>query len=149
MKKGLALCLALLLVAGMLPLPARAAQTQEVICFEDGSYIVVGPIESSTRASGSRTASKPYTYYDSDGVAKWKATLTGSFTYNGSSATCTSASMDVSIYNSSWYTYSKNASKSGNTANGSATMGWRVDGSTVTKKSASLSLTCDANGNVS
>ena len=87
-------------------------------------------------------------YYNSDGISKWNAVLTGSFSYNGSSATCSSSSVDVTIFDSDWYVISKYASKSGNTATASVTVGRRYDGSTI-KVPVSLSLKCDKNGNLS
>lgn len=89
-----------------------------------------------------------YYNYNSDGISKWNAVLTGSFSYNGSSATCSSSSVDVTIFDSDWYVISKYASNSGNTATASVTVGRRYDGSTI-KVPVSLSLKCDANGNLS
>lgn len=150
MKRVFSFILASVLLLCMIPVRGNAMENQmEIIYFEDGSYMTVEIITKGTRASGSVSGSKPYTYYDSDGVAQWKATLTGSFTYNGSSATCTSSSVDVTIYNSTWYVSSKSAGKSGNTATASVTMGKKMLGVTVTTKSASISLTCDKNGNLS
>ena len=129
---------------------ARAAeQEQEKICFDDGSYLIVQVMTKGGRSAGSISASKPYTYYNSNGTAQWQVALHGSFTYDGSSARCTSASVSVDIYNSSWYNVSKNASRSGNTAHGSATMGLRSAGVTVMTVPVTMTLTCDANGNLS
>lgn len=150
MKRILSCILVSVLLLCMIPVCGNAMENQmETIYFEDGSYMTVEVITKSTRASGSVSGSKPYTYYDSNGSAQWKATLSGSFTYNGSSATCTSSSVDVTIYNSSWYESSKSASKSGNTASASVTMGKKMAGVTVMTKTASLSLSCDKNGNLS
>lgn len=149
-KRVLSCVLIVLLFFTIVPMSIRAAERDvETIYFEDGSYLVTEIITNGSRASGSVTGSKPSTYYNSSGTAQWKATLTGSFTYTGSSATCTSSSMNVTIYDSSWYTISKSASKSGNTAYGSTSIGEKVGGITVTKVPVSLSLTCDANGNLS
>ena len=101
------------------------------------------------RASGSITGNKRYTYYDSDDVSQWRVTLTGKFTYTGSSATCTSSSVDVAIYDSSWYISSKSASKSGNKATGNVKMGDRPVDVTLSIVPVNLTLTCDANGNLS
>ena len=116
---------------------------------EDGSYITIEITTLGERASGSVTGNKVYTHYDENGTSNWKAILSGSFTYIGSSATCTSSNMSVSIYDSSWYTVSKSASKSGNQAMGSAIMGRTSLGNTVARVPVSLTLTCDANGNLS
>lgn len=150
MKRILCGVLVMVLVLSILPIYGNAAENKaETIYFEDGSYMIVETITSGSRASGSLTGSKPATYYSSSGVAQWKAVLTGSFTYTGSSAVCTASSVAVTVYNSTWYEISKSASKSGDTATASVTMGQKVGGITTLKVPADISLTCDANGNLS
>lgn len=122
---------------------------REIIILEDGSYIEIVTTENFTRSSGSKTGNKSYTYWDNDGNAMWKAVLTASFTYTGSSSTCTNASCSVTIYDSSWYQVSKSTSYSGNTATTQLTMGHKVLGVTVSKPSYTITLSCDANGNLS
>lgn len=148
MKRVVCAVLALMLVFCILPVNTWAVEN-EIIYFDDGSYIVIEVINNGMRASGSISGGKQYTHYDSDGSSNWKAVLNGSFSYTGSGATCTSSSMNVTIYDSSWYTISKSASKSGNKATGSATVGQKVSGVTVTRVPVNLTLSCDANGNLS
>jgi len=148
MKRMLSCVLVAILVIGVLPICGNASEV-ETICFEDGSYATVEVVCYGTRASGSVTGNKNYSYYDRNSVKQWKATLTGSFTYTGSSSTCTSSDINVTIYNSDWYVYSKSASKSGNTASGSATVAEKLLGVTITTVPVSLTLKCDANGNLS
>lgn len=150
MKRFISLILLVPLLLCAIPVRGKAVENQvQTFYFEDGSYATVEVINGGARASGSKSGSKAYTYYDSTGKTLWKATLTGSFTYNGSSATCTSSSVDVTIYDSTWHTASKSANKSGNTASASVTMEKSRLGITVTTKSASISLSCDKNGNLS
>lgn len=150
MKRVLPIFLVLTIAIFVFPMYANAAEKENnVVYFDDGSYMTAEVITNRMRASGSVTGNKIKTYYDSEGNTKWKAVLTGSFTYTGSSATCTSASIDVTIYDSNWYVVSKSASKSGNTASASVTMGKKVADVTVSKVSANLTLSCDANGNLS
>lgn len=149
MKKMISLCLCIPVVFSLLPLSVFASTTQDVICFEDGSYLTVQLEQKESRASGSVTGSKTYTYKASDGTSQWQAVLTGTFSYTGSSATCTASSCSVTIYKSDWYTISKSASKSGNKATGTATVGRKSLGVTVDQKTANMSLSCDANGNLS
>lgn len=146
--------ISLLALAGMLvsifTVNCFAAESETTVTyFEDGSYIIDTIEISGARASGSISGSKTRSYYDENGNLDWKAVLNGSFSYTGSSATCTSSSVNVTVYDSSWYTVSKSASKSGNTANASVTMGRKVLGVTVEQKSISISLSCDKNGNLS
>lgn len=152
MKKRFFVCLLVLLLAIVFPVNVIAApnqDTHEVIYFEDGSYITITLTETGSRASGTKTGSKTYNYADENGNVAWKAVLTGTFTYTGSSATCTASSCNVTIYDSAWYVVSKTASKSGNTAKASIVMGKKLLGITIEKKSAELSLSCSANGTLS
>ena len=124
---------------------AAEAVSEERIELGDGYYLIAETFQSGARASKSVSGSKPYTCYDSAGTALWKVTLYGTFTYTGSSATCTASSISTTIYDSSWSTGSKSASKSGNKATGSATM----KKSTVKSVPVSLSLSCSASGSLS
>lgn len=152
MKKKLFIYLLVLVLAFIFPINAIAAPTQspqEVIRFEDGSYITITLSEAQDRASGTKSGSKTYRYYTDNGTEEWRAVLTGTFTYTGSSATCTASSCNVTIYNSAWYVVSKTATKSDNAAKASLTMGKKLLGITIVKKSAELSLSCSANGTLS
>ena len=152
MKRFFCLFILAVMIAGLLPLSCFAQSAEEntaITYFADGSYMVEAVNIRQTRASGTVTGSKEKTYYGEDGVAEWKAVLTGSFTYTGSSATCNSSTCNVTIYDSTWYTISKSATKSGNTANASVTMGKKYLGITVTQVPTTVTLKCDANGNLS
>lgn len=150
MKKCTSYLLLFVLMISLIPLNAFAAEkNEEVIYFEDGSYMTISIQEFGTRASGSKSGTKVANYYGDDGSLAWKATLNGSFTYTGSSATCTSSSISVSISNSAWYTISKSASKNGASATGSVTMGKKLLGATISQVTKNLSLTCDEDGNLS
>ena len=150
MKLRRFMCVVLLavLIIGILPVSAVADEV-ETIYLSDGSYIVVRLYEHGTRASGTVSGGKEYTHYDSSGASNWKVVLSGTFNYTGSGSTCTASSVNVTIYDSSWYTISKSASKSGNKATGSVIMGEKLTSGTVTRVPVSLTLTCDANGNLS
>lgn len=149
MKRVLPIFLSVILMIGIFPLSCFAQESKNVTYFSDGSYMVETLTVYATRASGSVTGNKVSTWYTSSGGVQWAATLTGSFTYTGSSATCTSASVSTSISNSKWYTSSKSASKSGNTASATVTMGRKALGVTVETRTVNMALTCDANGNLS
>lgn len=146
-----AFLLALFLVTLFSPTAVFAAaptSAQEIIYLEDG-YITVTLECTETRAANSKTGSKTFTYYGSNNSEQWKAVLRGTFTYTGTSATCTAASCDVTITNTNWYVVSKDPYKSGNSAVCDLTMGRKFLGITITKESVSMQLTCDANGNLS
>lgn len=151
MKRIVCLILVFILTVTVFPVNCFAIGTAETIVsyYEDGSYLVETIEIVQTRASGTKTGSKTQTYYGSAGDAEWQVVLTGTFTYTGSNATCTASSVSVTIYDSDWYTVSKSANKSGNTATASVTMGYKLLGITTRKVSANPVLTCDANGNLS
>lgn len=148
MKRIISVFLAIVLFIFAVPFGVYAEE-YSVIILEDGSYFTVEIEELGQRASGTKSGTKTYTYNSSSGTALWKAVVSGTFTYTGSSATCTASSCDVTIYDSDWYVVSKSASKSANNAIASVTMGQKVLGITVSKRTASLQLTCDASGNLS
>lgn len=144
----------LLIVICLLSLPLHSfatntIETPSVIYLDDGSYITITISEIETRASGTKTGQKTYTCTANSGTVCWDATLTGTFTYTGSSATCTYSDCSVTIYENNWYTVSKSAAKSGNTATASVTMGRKVLGITIAKDTYNMTLSCDANGNLS
>ena len=148
MKRMLSCILVMVLLLSVIPVCGSAAEA-DMILYQDGGYAVIEITSLGSRASGTVTGSKTYTYYDSDDVAQWKAILTGKFTYTGSASTCTSSSVSTTIYDSTWYAVSKSASKSGNTATAYVKMGDAPDGVTVIIVPVSLTLSCDANGNLS
>ena len=153
MKRCFSAILAILLLVCLLPCNTLAAEpttaNESIEYYADGSYLVTTITESVSRASGTKTQSKAQSYYDSSDNLEWKITLTGTFTYNGTSATCTSASCNVDVYASNWYLISKSASKSGNTASSDVTMGQKLLGITISKPNYTMTLTCDKDGNFS
>lgn len=143
----------ILLFTFVLPNVAQASavkeQSEKIIYFDDGSYITVETSVIETRANSTRTGKKTYTGKDSNGDEQWRAVLTGTFTYNGTTATCTSSSCSVTVVNDAWYVVSKSTSKSGSSALGDLTMGRKFIGITVEKKTINMKLTCDKNGTLS
>lgn len=120
--------------------------------FSDGSYIIITlntENSISTYATNTKTGTKDATYYDSDGNILWKATLRATFTYTGSSATCTNAEVVYSTYNTAWKNTSKSATKSGNTATGNVTFKRYVLGIPVETIDKTITMTCSASGVIS
>lgn len=153
MKRLTCAVLAAILFAAVFPINASAAgpdQNEKIVAYlEDGGYITETIEYFGTRASGTRTGTKTRSGYTGDGTMAWQVALTGTFTYTGSGATCTSSICNTTVYESAWYTISKDAGKSGASATGSATMGRKSLEVTVEKVPVSITLTCDANGNLS
>lgn len=148
-KCVLSLILAVLLVYSATPMASAMEKDASILYFDDGSYITIQLSEAGGRAGGVKTGNKTYTYWDSKGVTVWKAVLTGTFSYTGTTATCTSCSCSVTIYDTAWYQVSKTTGKSGGTATAELTMGYKVLGITTKKVPVSMTLTCDADGNLS
>ena len=101
-------------------------------------------------SSGTRTVSKTkyVNYYDSNGTLLWTVELTASFTYNKQQATCTYVSRNSETYDRDWSVVSSRAEKSGNTATGWFTVRQTKLGVPLKTIERTLTLTCDANGNV-
>lgn len=150
-KRYISVLLVLILLFAVLPVRVEAVQVveTEIEYLPDGGYIETVLLESAVRASGTKTGTKTKRYVDSDGNEEWVIQLQGTFSYNGTSATCTSAICNVTVSANNWYVVSKSASKSGAKASADVTMGMKVLGITVSKSSYQLTLTCDKNGNLS
>lgn len=151
MKRVLSCILLVAMLICVFPMNCYAMEdnSKTVTYFEDGSYEIEKIETRAMRSAGSVTGTKTKTRYASDGTLDWEAVLEGTFTFNGSSATCTSSSCDVSVYDNAWYTVSKSAGRSGSSATASVTMGRKSLGVTVEKVPFSMKLTCDADGNLS
>ena len=131
---------------------ATTLPTNETIVIEhyaNGDYAVITMQDASEKANtGTVTKSKYYDYYDSSNVLQWTIQLTATFTYNGTTATCTSATPGHTIYNTSWQVTKETASRSGATATGEFTIKKYVLGIPVKTVNKTLTLTCTPNGTV-
>jgi len=141
-----------LIIALLTPIYASAStqdtQTVSYVYFENGCYAVIRTVEIPSRATGQKSGYREKTYYSESGSALWIATLNANFTYTGTTSTCTSASTQVTIYNSAWSCASRSASRSGNTATGNFTMRLQAIFSSMDFP-VTLTLSCDKNGNLS
>ena len=146
----MSLVLTALIALTAFPFLSVAIKNETIEYFPDGSYGITEIVEYSDKAvTGTKTSSKNYKYYNSSNELLWKVTLTATFTYNGSTSSCTSASPGHTVYNSNWKVKTATASYSGNTATGNYTVkryALLVPVETVNK---TLTLKCDKNGNVS
>ncbi|MBQ8001751.1 MAG: hypothetical protein IJ298_11270 [Ruminococcus sp.] len=133
MKRTLIITLVLTLIMGAIfCLPANAAQTVEktettIEYLDNGDYIetTITYYETNARVA-TKSGSKTSTYSGSDGEAKWSVTVNGTFTYNGTTSSCTSSSRSTSVYASNWSIKSSSASKSGYCATATATATYKV-----------------------
>ena len=152
LRKGLAITLSILTLIGIL-LPSATAKdtpnavvTTELELLQNGDRIETELItyEQPDGAKSTASGQKTKKYKNSSGAVMWSVTVYGTFSYTGSSATCTSASRSTTCPGSGWTIVSSSASKSGNTATAKATA--RYNNSTY---SLTVSLKCSANGTLS
>ena len=126
----------------------EATYTTSTTYFEDGSYYIITTISEEsfvTRAASTKSGKKTTTFYNSDNVVQWSATLKGTFTYNGSSATCTASSITHKIYSSNWEIAYASSTKSGNKATGKVTAK-RYLIIPVQTVEQTITITCSASG---
>ena len=136
-------------------LPVYASEEEKIIntsveYFDDGSYLIMTTAEIVNHSRASvKTGNKTYTYNDSNGNTSWTYKITGTFSYTGSSSTCTAVSDSYTISHDNWHMSSHSCSKSGNTANGTVTMKYKVLGITANTITRNISLSCSASGTLS
>jgi hypothetical protein len=125
--------------------------------FDDGSYCetiietesiaISSGISAMTASSTSTTAgTKTLNYKNSSGVLQWYVKVSGSFTYNGSTSTCTSSAVTAAAPSNNWKISSKSASKNGNTAKGAATAKLYMESLVAQTVSKTVILTCSKTG---
>jgi len=150
-KRTAAIFLTVILLLTIMPVRAEATQvvSSEIEYLPEGGYIETVITESAQRASGTKTGSKVKRHVDGDGIEQWTILLQGTFSYNGTTATCTNAVCNVTVSVGNWYVVSKSASKHDAVAVANVTMGQKMLGITISKPKYSLTLTCDKNGNLS
>lgn len=148
MKRLKNLTIILLLIA-MLPaqlFPVNATtENTETIYLDDGSYITITMCIYETR-SNDKTASKTAVHTTAQGIELWSATLTATFTFDGTEYWTTASSIDTEILNDSWYLISQSATHSGCGATGNVSMGKKFLGVTVNKESVTITLSCSPYG---
>ena len=154
MKKFLCLMLSMVLLT-FLPVLAFAGETDAAVrnvqieYFEDGTYLVSEIITENNWTRATKSANKTSTCYSIDNEALWTVKLNAAFSYNGSTATCTAASTDYTIYDNNWDVVSATASKSGNRATGEFTVKKYLLGIPIDTKEVTLTLTCSPTGTIS
>jgi len=151
MKKFLSFWIVLLIVFLSFSQIALAANDSSFIeYYGDGSY---GITTLKTEklffdSKGTKTRTKEFVYYDSDDTELWSASITATFTYNGTTAICTYVSKSTPIKDSSWRCTAASCNKSGATATGNFTFKKYFLGVTVQTVNKTLTLTCSPNGTI-
>ncbi len=143
---------AFIMLLGINPVKAMENNTMEIEYLDNGYYYetfteILDPI--STRATSTRTAKRTTNCKNSSGNIVWAVSLTASFTYTGSTSSCTSADVSTTVNYSSWKISNKSASKSGNKATATATGKEYFLGIVINTLTRNVALTCDKNGIIS
>lgn len=155
MKKRISVVLVALslLFALRNPMPVLAMETRTPISveyFEDGTYEETYIEEFPCYArSQTKSGKKTVVKKAENGDKLWSVTVTGSFTYGGTSAKCTSAKVSTESFDSYWKKYSSSSSKSGATATASAVFKKYRGSIVVDSMSGKVALTCSSSGKLS
>ncbi|MBQ6864315.1 MAG: hypothetical protein IJO14_08775 [Clostridia bacterium] len=118
----------------------------KIAYFSDGSVAVTTlKTIAQSRATNTKTGKKTTTVYDSNGSVSFTVTNTSTFSYTGSSATCTAISATKSISDSSW-TVTTSTFRSGRTGTVNFTGQLKALGVTIKTVSDSISISCSNTG---
>ena len=123
----------------------------QITYLDNGDYLETTIYENDivlTRATGKKTGTKTTTY-KSDGKALWYVSVTGTFTYTGTSSKCTASSVKASSYVDTWKISNKSSSYKNNTATGSATAKLYYGPLPVTTINQTVTLSCNSKGDLS
>lgn len=97
-----------------------------------------------------KTTTKTKSCYSEDDELLWEMTITATFLYDGTGAECTDVSGEVYIAaTGSWYVISETPEASGNTASYTVDFGRSALGVTTSSNSYTITVSCDAKGNLS
>jgi hypothetical protein len=150
MKKiGLSILLSIVMLIA-LPFTAYAvtpaAASTNTTTYSDGSYLVTTITKGvSLDTTYQTTGTKTISYYTAGNTLAWNFSVTGTFRYNGTTATAISSSASNHIYDSTWTCASKTSSYSGASATASGTF----KNVTLLTRNVSTTLTCSTNGTLS
>ena len=155
MKRILSILLCMLTLLSTSAFPVMAAEektTTTVEYLEDGSYIVTTIEVRDTHGARTNTkvGSKTRSYYSANDVLLWKMTVTGEFQYDGTTSSCTYASGVTTVYDTPhWEVINESSTAGDTTAYYTATFARWSLGVAIGNTTYGVSITCDANGNLS
>lgn len=117
---------------------------------DDGSYFEISTIQTSSNLlRTTKTYERTKTYKNGSGTPLWYVRVTATFNYNGSTSSCTNAYSSAGSYNTAiWKIASHNASHANNNAVAYATAKRYMSGIVVETQNQSVTIACDANGNL-
>ncbi|MBQ3073317.1 MAG: hypothetical protein IJD19_01410 [Ruminococcus sp.] len=149
MMVSLLLCTVFSLPVSAAEMPMNEVTTTTIEYLENGDYIetVLTVYETNSRAA-TKQGTKTSNYKNSSGTVLWCVTVYGSFTYNGTTSSCTSVSRSTESFNSNWTIKSSSCTKSGNCASATATAKY-TSGSSSMERSLTVNLYCSPYGIIS
>lgn len=159
MKKIITVTLIISLISCILfCIPVSATTTDKtektIEYLENGDYIetiITDDTENSDislYATNTIAKTKTKYYKNSSGIVLWSVSVKATFSYNGSTSTCTRCSHSTTAPASAWSIKSASHSKSGNTATAKATATWKTSAGSK-DYSMSVTIKCSATGVVS
>ena len=125
-----------------------SSYTEPVYCvtvIEQEPVVTISPYST----TNTKTASKTVYYKDANNNTLWYVKVTATFSYNGSTSSCKSASVTAGSYSSDWKVSNKSSSYSGNHGTASATGKKYFSGIVVKTVNESVTLTCSKDGTLS
>ncbi len=134
----------------------NAPSQTETVPLEDGDYLETTILDAPTFPSGvspfsttkTITKTKITKYKNKSGSVLWSVSIRATFTYNGSTAKCTSCSHSTTCPAKTWKIKSVSSSKSGNSATAKATA-THSSNSISRDFTKSVTISCSKNGTVS
>lgn len=140
----LTLCSVLCVPVSATELKAKSEITIERL--ENGDYIETIIIYDNTNSkAATKSGSKTKNYKNSAGAIMWSVTVNGTFTYNGTTSSCTKASHSTTAPGSAWTIKSASSTKSGYSAIANATATYTTQ-TTSQDYSMSVTLYCSPYG---
>lgn len=153
MKKILISFLTVLTLLGTTPVFASEEKSETTIVekFNDGTYIEITIQELPTfMRSSTKKGNKMAAYKNQYGEILWSVKTSGTFTYDGSTAKCTAASVDTQCPAINWKLSNIRSSKSGASAYGYATAkSYNGLGMVLQTINETVKLTCSPSGKLS
>ena len=145
MKKTLILLFSFLFIFAS-TFPVKASEIQSINSTNIESSTEENIVATLSRSSSTKSAKRTYTYKTSSGKILWTITVTGTFTYNGSSSSCTKASVSTTCPSITFKLASKSATKHNSTATATASFKQYNDSVYLRTITRSVSISCDKSG---
>lgn len=148
------LCICLGILISNTTIMTSASQSNTVVeTFSDGSYIESSLSFPSTYEtfsnSSTKIASKTSTYKNNSGKILWSVTVTGSFTYNGSTSKCIRSTVSTTCPDRNWKIVKSFASKTDSTASATVSTAQYLNGIHMRTINRTIKLTCSKTGKLS